>query len=314
MRDRRLRKPTKRPFVHDRPGRAITPRLKWPRRYGGRIKSRSTAPFFRAGRAWPPAIVEDHIADATPQRRAGKGQRGLARDCWIVRLEPRLPTERRAWQSSCTKHEFAGNRGRQAKSVDAGAMRVMGRVCATVVLLVGGGSVLYGGQDVRTVQRFAVREIGRAPMQLELDASRATVVVFVSAVCPISAAYGERFAKLHKGYSDREVRLILVNSNQNESDTEVDEQRKASLLPFQVYRDPNGQLAELLQAYATPTAVVLDQSGTVRYFGSFDDARDPTRVTKQYVKLAIDAVLAGKAVELPRTKVLGCFIKGSPAR
>jgi alkyl hydroperoxide reductase subunit AhpC len=190
----------------------------------------------------------------------------------------------------------------------------MARVCAIAVMLVAGCQLLHGVQNLGTVQRFVVREIGRAPIQVELDASRATAVFFVSAACPMSAAYGARFAKLHKGYSDREVRLILVNSNQNESDAEVDEQRKASSLPFPVYRDPNGQLAELLQAYATPTAVVLDRSGTVRYFGSFDDARDPTRVTKQYVKLAIDAVLAGKAVELPRTRVMGCFIKGSPTR
>jgi hypothetical protein len=168
---------------------------------------------------------------------------------------------------------------------------------------------LYGGPPIGTIRSFAVREIGRESKQVQLGTSRATVVVFVSALCPMSMDYGYRLKKLNEDFSGQDVRIILVNSNQNESDTQVEEQISSLRIP--VYRDPNGRLAELLAANSTPTAVVLDQSGTIRYSGAIDDARNPTRVTKQYLRIAIEAILAGKAVVPARTRVLGCSIKRS---
>ncbi len=174
-------------------------------------------------------------------------------------------------------------------------------------------TVLGGGETLNTVNSFTVREIDRAPTQIQVSDSRVTVVVFVSAVCPMSADYSGRLTKLDKEYSHRRVRMILVNSNDNEPDMQVNEQRKLGGLTLPVYRDSSGRLAALLQAYSTPTAVVLDQGGALRYWGSIDDTRSPERVTKPYLQLAIDAVLTGRTVDRPRTRVMGCSIKRASA-
>lgn len=188
----------------------------------------------------------------------------------------------------------------------------MKRLCV-ISAIVWVSSTLGGGETPNTVDSFTVREIDRAPTQIQVSDSRVTVIVFVSAVCPMSADYSARLTKLDKEYSPRKVRMILVNSNENEPDTQVNEQRKLSGMMLPVYRDPLGRVAALVQAYSTPTAVVLDQSGAIRYWGSIDDARNPERVTKPYLQLAIDAVLAGRTVERPRTRVMGCSIKRASA-
>jgi AhpC/TSA family protein len=170
-------------------------------------------------------------------------------------------------------------------------------------------SPFLGGESLNTINSFTVREIGMAPTQIQVNANRATVVVFVSAICPMSADYSQRLTKLNEDYSPRGARIVLINSNDNETDEQVNEQRRLSGLKLPVYRDPSGRLAAQVQAYSTPTAVMLDQSGAIRYWGSIDDARNPVRVTKPYLQLAIDAVLAGRAVDRPRTRALGCSIK-----
>jgi hypothetical protein len=178
-----------------------------------------------------------------------------------------------------------------------------------LVLAVACCGILQGSEPDRSVQALIVRDIGQGPLRVEPGDSRATAVIFVSTVCPMAADYGQRLVKLRDDYSRQGVRMLLIDSNDNESDAEVEEWRTALGLPFLVYRDPHTQVAEALQVYSTPTAVVLDQTGAIRYWGSIDDARNPSRVDKPYLRLALDALLAGKAVERPRTRVLGCSIK-----
>ncbi len=185
----------------------------------------------------------------------------------------------------------------------------MRSLCALLTTIACTCLLLYGQQPVRAVRSFVVRGIDGESKLVQLGTSHATVVVFVSALCPISMDYGERLTKLNADFSSRDVLMMLVNSNQNESDAQVEERRKVARLPMPVYRDPNNGLAEELAAYGTPSAVVLDQRGTIRYSGAIDDARNPTRVTKQYLREAIEAVLAGKAVAQAQTRTLGCSIK-----
>jgi alkyl hydroperoxide reductase subunit AhpC len=168
-----------------------------------------------------------------------------------------------------------------------------------------------GEQSNRAISPFVVSKTGGGTVNVQPSASRATVVVFVSALCPISLAYADRLTKFQQDFSNRSVRLLLVNSNENEPDSQVEEQRRLSGLPIPVHRDPHGKVAEMLGVFATPTAVVLDENGMVRYQGAIDNSRNPTRVTKQYVRLAVEAILEGGAVVTARTASLGCSIKRS---
>ncbi len=72
-------------------------------------------------------------------------------------------------------------------------------------------------------------------------------------------------------------------------------------------------MADQLGARRTPEAFIVDSSTTIRYHGRIDDqfgigfAR-PGKPTRRDLAAALDEILAGKAVSVPRTEVSGCRI------
>ncbi|MBM3811793.1 MAG: redoxin domain-containing protein [Acidimicrobiia bacterium] len=132
-----------------------------------------------------------------------------------------------------------------------------------------------------------------------------TVVVFISAVCPMSNDYADRFSALHREYANSAVRLLFVNSNRTEPVEQIRRNAEGNQFPFPVLRDTNNALADHFQAQVTPTAVVLDNSGAIRYQGAFDAAANPARVKRQWVREAVEALRAGKPVAVTSTKPEG---------
>jgi len=153
-----------------------------------------------------------------------------------------------------------------------------------------------------------VADVKGHAVQVSPAKAQATAVIFVSAICPISNAYGERLIEIYKQYSARGVQFLFVNANANETVARIEEQWEAAGYPFPVYIDKGNILADQLHAQMTPEAFVLDRRGEVRYRGFIDDAKNPARVTHAGLRGALDAVLAGKAVASPETKSFGCTI------
>ena len=136
-----------------------------------------------------------------------------------------------------------------------------------------------------------------------------TVVTFISTICPISNAYNDRMNALYKDYAAKGVKFIFVNANANESPSDVRQHAKDVGFEFPVYKDPGNVAADHFGAMVTPESYVIDSGGKVRYHGQVDDNRNQARVRTQGLRMAIDAVLAGKTVELHETKAFGCTIK-----
>jgi hypothetical protein len=155
---------------------------------------------------------------------------------------------------------------------------------------------------------FSLRDPTGGMIRIKTSEAEATVVIFVSAVCPMSGDYVSRINGLSERYESRRVRLVLVNSNQDETDASIQRQRVVSGLRPVVHRDPGARVATALAAYVTPTAVVLDRDGATLYWGAIDDSRTPDRVKREYLATAVDEMLAAKPVTVSRTKVMGCSI------
>jgi hypothetical protein len=158
------------------------------------------------------------------------------------------------------------------------------------------------GTDLRVI------DLKGDPFHLSPEKSKATAVLFISAICPISNAYNERMTQIYKDYTARGVQFLFVNANSNETAAKVAEHREDAAYPFPIYMDKDNALADRLGAQMTPEALVLDSHGEVRYRGFIDDAKNAARVTNQGLRGALDAVLAGKPVANPVTKSFGCTI------
>jgi len=118
-------------------------------------------------------------------------------------------------------------------------------------------------------------------------------------------AVGKRFQK----HAPKGVKFEFLNANQNESQGEVEDLARRVGFPFPVMKDANNVMADRLGAEYTPEAFVIDREGVVRYHGRIDDAQNPARVRQNSLRLAIDAVLAGRDVPAPEAKAFGCTIK-----
>ncbi len=136
-----------------------------------------------------------------------------------------------------------------------------------------------------------------------------TVVVFLSARCPVSNAYGERFQRIYEEYRPKGVRFFFVNSNVNESEAEITRNTLEHGFTFPIFRDLDSRAADRFGAQATPELFLLDSAAEVRYHGALDDAQNPARVHHHRLREALDQILAGTQVTIAETKSFGCTIK-----
>ena len=147
----------------------------------------------------------------------------------------------------------------------------------------------------------------------DLRAGRdATVLVFWSAGCPCVRRYQERVDALLDTYPKDRVRVVALVSNAGETlaeDLKVAVERGVRV---PIYRDEGGRVARSMGARSTPTVVVLDGKGDVRFLGWIDNERLPgTEGREPWLDLALAGVLAGRNDFKKKTPTYGCIITRS---
>jgi len=137
------------------------------------------------------------------------------------------------------------------------------------------------------------------------------VLVFTCNHCPVAVAYEDRLIQLQKDYKDKGVQVIAVNVNNIPEDRldrmKIRAQEKGFNFPY-IY-DPTQKMGHDYGALVTPHFYVLDQQRKIAYIGALDDNNNPERVKAQWLRNALDALLANKPVELAETKARGCTVK-----
>jgi peroxiredoxin len=170
------------------------------------------------------------------------------------------------------------------------------------------GDLEVGGKapDFKGLAGTDGKEYGLSSMK---DA-KVVVVCFTCNQCPMSVAYEDRFVEFAKKYNDKGVKFIAINANKANA-TETIEAMKTRAeekgFNFPYVYDASGDSASAYGAKVTPHLFVLDKDRAVAYVGSFDDkANNPS---KHYVSDAVDALLAGKKVEVSSNRAFGCGIR-----
>jgi len=159
------------------------------------------------------------------------------------------------------------------------------------------------------VSDFQVQDLDGKPVAFSALRGPVTVVTFIATQCPVSNAYNQRMIEVYKDYAPKNVKFIFVNANRSEPANEVREHAKRVGFVFPVYKDANNVLADRFDAQVTPENFVIDSSGVIRYHGSYDDNMNESRVHTRGLRMALDALLAGKPVPIPENKAFGCTIK-----
>ena len=167
--------------------------------------------------------------------------------------------------------------------------------------------------SVSPVANFSLKDFrGKAHSLNDYDKSSVVVLAFLGTECPLARLYAPRLNKLAEELGPQGVTFLGIMSNRQDSITELQAFANRQEIGFPLLKDLGNELADTLGAERTPEIVVLDRNRVVRYRGRVDDQyvvgviRDvPTR---QDLRLAIEDLLAGRTVAIPRTEPMGCLI------
>jgi len=161
-----------------------------------------------------------------------------------------------------------------------------------------------------TIEDFTLPDVDNKERSLKsLAGKNGTVLLFIAVQCPVSNAYNERMEKLAQEYKAKGIAVIGINSNAAEDAGAVKAHAGENKLNFTILKDPGNKIADKLGATVTPEAYFLDGGNKLVYHGRIDNARNAAQIETSDLRNALDASLAGKAVEKSEAKAFGCSIK-----
>jgi peroxiredoxin len=142
----------------------------------------------------------------------------------------------------------------------------------------------------------------------------ATVVVFTCNHCPYALAWHDRIAEVARDYADQGVRVLAINANDAEryprDSYEAMRDRVAREdWPMPYLHDASQEVARAYDAKVTPDVFVLDAERRLRYRGAPDSDYDDPSQRAEWLRDALDAVLAGQAPPRAESRPVGCSIK-----
>jgi peroxiredoxin len=146
----------------------------------------------------------------------------------------------------------------------------------------------------------------------DLADAKAVVVIFTCNHCPVARGYEGRIVEFAGDYADKGVEVVAINVNNLEADKLPAMKKRAEEkgFKFDYLYDPSQAIGRAYGAAVTPHVFVLaGDPRRVAYIGAIDDNMMENKVTKHYLRDAVDAVLAGRQPETTTSKPVGCGIQ-----
>ena len=137
------------------------------------------------------------------------------------------------------------------------------------------------------------------------------VLVFLANHCPVVQAYEDRIIDFANDYKGKGVKVVGVSRLQRQPVDNLaghQDLHEGQGLNYVYGSDESQAIGKAYGATNTPQFFVLDKDRTIRYLGALDDNQDEAKVTKTYLRDAVDAVLKGESVEISETQPKGCGI------
>jgi thiol-disulfide isomerase/thioredoxin len=158
---------------------------------------------------------------------------------------------------------------------------------------------------------------GRMVSLSDFGSDQALLVMFICRHCPYVLHVKPELARLVTDYQEKSVGIIGISSNdaQHYPDDAPDKLAELSRdLGIPVLYDESQSVAKAYQATCTPDFFVFDGNRTLVYRGQLDDSRpgNSRPLNGRDLRAALDAVLAGRAVDSTQKASVGCNIKWKP--
>lgn len=158
----------------------------------------------------------------------------------------------------------------------------------------------------------------------DFSSAKILLIVFTCNHCPTAQAYEERIKQLATDYGSKGVALVAISPNDplsvrldemgytdlGDSFEEMKIRAKDKQFNFPYLYD--GETSQLSMKYGpqvTPHVFIFDSERILRYTGRIDDAEKPGTSKIHDTRNALEALLAGNAVPVDKTKTFGCSVK-----
>ena len=154
------------------------------------------------------------------------------------------------------------------------------------------------------------------PTGVTLDArelvagAKLTVLVFFSPDCHCLDQHDARLRELAAAYRPHGVQLVMVDSEVHATPEADSAQAAQRGYRFPILVDHGARLADAVGAQYATYSVIVDAQGHVLYRGGIDSDKTHLRATStQYLRDALDDLLAGKQPRVADAKTLGCSLQ-----
>ena len=147
----------------------------------------------------------------------------------------------------------------------------------------------------------------------------ALLVMFLCRHCPYVKHVEQEIGRIGKDYQDTTLGLISISSNDpvyypDDAPERLKEMAQRLRFRFPFCFDDTQDVAKAYKAACTPDFYLFDAQRRLVYRGQLDESRPGNNkpVTGRDLRAAIDAVLAGKAIDQNQKPSIGCSIKWKP--
>jgi peroxiredoxin len=142
----------------------------------------------------------------------------------------------------------------------------------------------------------------------------ATVIIFTCNHCPYALAWEERLLQVGRDYAHEAVRVLAINPNDvsvkpADSFENMTTRHEENNWPFPYLRDESQDVAEAYGAKTTPDIFVFNADSELVYRGAPDADYDDESQNAQWLRDALDAVIAGNTPATQETEPVGCSVK-----
>jgi thiol-disulfide isomerase/thioredoxin len=139
-----------------------------------------------------------------------------------------------------------------------------------------------------------------------------SVWFFFSPECPMCQNYAPTLKVLAETFVDK-VHFIGIIPGIAYTSMEIESYRKTYQISFPLVVDSAFKVSNLIKATVTPEVFVVNQNGQLAYSGAIDNwlyglGKKRRVPTEHFLKNALEEVIAGKSVTIPKTTAKGCRI------
>ncbi len=151
--------------------------------------------------------------------------------------------------------------------------------------------------------------------------AKGLLVMFICRHCPFVVHVKNELARIGRDYCNKGIGIVAISSNDaasypDDAPVPLKEMAEQTGFTFPVCYDETQDVARAFTAACTPDFFLFDGQRKLVYRGQLDGSRPGNNVpvTGRDLRLALDAVIEGKAATADQKPSLGCSIKWKPGK